>query len=162
MYTPKFKRGDWIKSKKHGRIARIVSLLVECYNIETIDGEGWWLDYASQDNWEITSNPYEESGSSEIPNDIEEAAEEKYPVYWKDYPKDRIARSELSYDANKQRRDAFIVGAKWDREQMMKEAMEVEVVGDKRDLRLIDSTQRCLFDAKRGDWLKIIIVKEEE
>lgn len=32
----------------------------------------------------------------------EEAAEKKYPVYWKDYPKDGIARSELSYDTNKQ------------------------------------------------------------
>ena len=47
------------------------------------------------------------------------------------------------------------------KEQMMEEAVAVEVVGDKRDLRLIDSTQRCLFNAKRGDWLKIIIVKED-
>ena len=45
---------------------------------------------------------------------------------------------------------------------MMGEAVAVEVVGEKRDLRLIDSTQRCLFNANRGDWLKIIIVKEDE
>jgi len=43
----------------------------------------------------------------------EEAAEKKYPVYWKDYPKDGIARSELSYDTNKQCREAFIAGAEW-------------------------------------------------
>ena len=78
--------------------------------------------------------------------------------------------------------DAFIAGAEWQKKQipmpedtvifnkgveegkrlMMEGAVAVEVVGEKRDLRLIDSTQRCLFDAKRGDWLKIIIVKEDE
>ena len=77
---------------------------------------------------------------------------------------------------------AFLAGADWQKEHnplpedtvlfnkgvaegkrlMMEEAVAVEVVGDKRDLRLIDSTQRCLFNAKRGDWLKIIIVKEDE
>lgn len=57
---------------------------------------------------------------------------------------------------------AFKAGAEWQKEQMMKEAVAVEVVGEKRDLRLIDSTQRCLFNAKRGDWLRIIIVKEDE
>ena len=45
--------------------------------------------------------------------DLEEAAEEKYPIYWKNYPKDGIVRSETSYDTNKQCREAFIAGAKW-------------------------------------------------
>lgn len=44
-------------------------------------------------------------------------------------------------------------------EQMKKEAVDVTVVGEKRDLRLDDSTQRGLFNAKRGDWLKVIILK---
>lgn len=57
--------------------------------------------------------------------------------------------------------DGIIAGSEWQKEQMMNEAVAVEVVGDKRDLRLIDSTQRCMFNAKRGDWLKIIIVKED-
>lgn len=52
--------------------------------------------------------------------------------------------------------------AKWQKEQMMKEAVDVQVVGEQRDLRLIDSTQRCLFNAKRGDWLEIIICKKED
>ena len=51
--------------------------------------------------------------------------------------------------------------AEWQKEQMMKEAVGVEVIGEKRDLRIIDSTQRCLFNAKRGDWLKILIIKED-
>lgn len=85
--------------------------------------------------------------------------------------------------------DCFIAGAKWQKEQdnrdmfmsdnrhfnkvyelgkkdmkeqMLKGAVDVQVVGEQRDLRLINSTQRCLFNAKRGDWLEIIIVKEEE
>lgn len=55
----------------------------------------------------------------------------------------------------------YELGKKDMKEQMMKEAMAVQVVGEQRDLRLIDSTQRCLFNAKRGDWLEIIIVKED-
>ena len=52
-----------------------------------------------------------------IDKGLEEAAEEKYPVYWKSYPKDGIVRSESSYDTNKQCRDAFIAGAEWQKEQ---------------------------------------------
>lgn len=57
---------------------------------------------------------------------------------------------------------AYFAGGVNEKAKMMEGAVAVEVVGEKRDLRLIDSTQRCLFDAKRGDWLKIIIVKEDE
>ena len=55
-----------------------------------------------------------------LPANLDEAAEKKYPVYWKDYPKDGIARSELSYDTNKQCREAFIAGAEWAMEQGVK------------------------------------------
>ena len=55
-----------------------------------------------------------------LPLNLDEAAEKKYPVYWKNYPKDGIARSELSYDTNKQCREAFIVGAEWAMEQGVK------------------------------------------
>jgi hypothetical protein len=47
----------------------------------------------------------------------------------------------------------------WD--AFRRKAVDCQVVGKEKDLRLIDSTQRCLFTAKRGDWLKIIIVKED-
>lgn len=56
-----------------------------------------------------------------IDKSLEEAAEEKYPVYWKSYPKDGIVRSDSSYDTNKQCRDAFIAGAEWQKEQDMEE-----------------------------------------
>lgn len=55
--------------------------------------------------------------SEEPDKSLEEAAEEKYPVYWKSYPKDGIVRSESSYDTNKQCREAFIAGAEWQKEQ---------------------------------------------
>lgn len=55
----------------------------------------------------------------------------------------------------------FMKGVAEGKRLMMEEAVAVEVVGEKRDLRLIDFTQRCLFNAERGDWLKIIIVKDE-
>ena len=52
--------------------------------------------------------------------------------------------------------------AEWGAEQLKKEAIFVQVVGDKRDLRLVNPIQRCAFNAKRGDWLNIIILKEDE
>ena len=118
-----------------------------------------------------------------VPNDLEEAARHSeiltYPM-----PEDGdIEKVFKVQEARVFHEIGFIAGAKWQKEQdekeqadlftivaldaaqrakeqMMKDAVAVEVVGDKRDLRLIDSTQRCLFDANRGDWLKIIIVKE--
>lgn len=57
--------------------------------------------------------PFLDTLSEEPDKALEEAAEEKYPVYWKIYPKDGIVRSESSYDTNKQCRDAFIAGAEW-------------------------------------------------
>ena len=83
-----------------------------------------------------------------VSDDLEEAAEKKYPVYWKNYPKDGIVRSESSYDTNKQCRDAFKAGAEWQekqdlgwageihkngynlcKEQMMEGAVEGEICG---------------------------------
>lgn len=71
-----------------------------------------------------------------------------------------LVHSKVSRGVNSAYGIGFLEGAEWAREQMTKEAVGVQVVGEQRDLRLIDSTQRCLFNAKRGDWLKIIIVKE--
>jgi len=75
-------------------------------------------------SWEML-----EEDEKPTPNDLEEVAEKKYPIYWKNYPKDGIIRSESSYDTNKQCRDAFIAGAEWDRGQMMKEAKDGYVSG---------------------------------
>ena len=104
----------------------------------------------------------------ETPNDLEEAAKEfanrdcvtfisrkKGFIAGAEWQKEHDAELiEIAYN------DGITIGMTKQKEQMMKEAVAVEVVGDKRDLRLVDSTQRCLFNANRGDWLKIIIVKE--
>ena len=74
----------------------------------------------------------------------------------------RYLREECSNDDEPSISETARHFAQWQKEQMMNEAVEVQVVGEQRDLRLIDSTQRCLFNANRGDWLKIIIVKEDE
>lgn len=85
----------------------------------------------------------------------------------------RLARHFAEWQKEQDTRDMFMsdnrhfnkvyeLGKKDMKEQMLKDAVDVQVVGEQRDLRLINSTQRCLFDAKRGDWLEIIIVKEEK
>ena len=93
-----------------------------------------------------------------IDEGLEGAAEE----YEKKHTFQRYDGGGFTPEYNETLADAFIAGAEWQKAKMMGEAVAVEVVGEKRDLRLIDSTQRCLFNANRGDWLKIIIVKEDE
>ena len=109
MNTPKFKEGEWIKRKEDGRTAQVLMLLNTCYNLRLADDDGWYLDYDSQDNWEITSNPNEESSSSETPADLEEAA--------------KSHRSTANYggDINLAMEDSYKKGAKWQKEQMMME-----------------------------------------
>ena len=91
----------------------------------------------------------EHSGSSEIPNDLEEAA--------------KSHRSTANYggDINLAMEDSYKKGAKWQKEQMMKEAVEGEVL----DLG-INYLDLSLFDAEKlglaqGDEVKFIIVKED-
>ena len=54
------------------------------------------------------------------PEGLDEAAMVQYPKVWKKYPKDGIIRSEEYYDLNKDRRGAFIAGAKWGAEHLKK------------------------------------------
>jgi len=116
----------------------------------------------------------------------EEAAEKKYPVYWKDYPKDGIARSELSYDTNKQCREAFIAGAEWQyqkdrgefakikaktwcegfdahKEQMLKDAVEAEIhlVGFNNAIFIKEPRVEILDHYNVGDRVRIVILKAE-
>ena len=90
------------------------------------------------------------SGSSEIPNNLEEAAEE-YIKKGKYLPEGFVVRP------------AFIAGAKWDREQMMKEAVEGTVMatkcGDKYQQLLITDWNSS-DGLHNGDKVRIIIVKE--
>ena len=119
-----------------------------------------------------------------VSDDLEEAAEKKYPVYWKNYPKDGIVRSESSYDTNKQCRDAFKAGAEWQekqdlgwageihkngynlcKEQMMEGAVEgVVCYGSKGAYIETDFLGEYDTDVygNPGDKVKIIVVKEDK
>ena len=57
------------------------------------------------------------------------------------------------------RKDAFIAGAQWQREQMMKDAIEVRINRD-RLYNLKPIIHEKYLDYKIGDKVKIIIIKE--
>ena len=58
-------------------------------------------------------------------------------------------------------REAFIAGAEWQKEQMMKEAVDGEVVKDISN-KLAVTAKITLDGFKFGDKVKIIIVKEDD
>ena len=86
-------------------------------------------------------------GSSEIPNDIEDAAE--------DFGKRQGL--ELRPFANK----FFIAGAKWDREQMMKEAVEGEIAKDNRGNNVL-RVGLLNNGFEIGDKVRIIIINQDK
>ena len=86
-------------------------------------------------------------GSSEIPNDIEDAAE--------DFGKRQGL--ELRPFANK----FFIAGAKWDREQMMKEAVEGEIAKDNRGNNVL-RVGLLNNGFEIGDKIRVIISPKED
>ena len=84
---------------------------------------------------------------------LEEAAEKYSDKYCSDWA------YHLEYE------DAFIAGAEWQKEQMMKEAVEAEItVGRLPDDWSLaynpDELHRALLKFKSGDKVKIIIVKQ--
>ena len=95
---------------------------------------------------------YDAKCSSEIPKDLEEAAEE--------YAKEHSFHP-CDYDVTPY--DCFKAGAKWDKEQMMEEAVEGTVMdfSSNRPRPQVD----VLLDPDKyhtGDKVRIIIVKEDE
>ena len=119
---------------------------------------------------ELASHFYELgkiSGSSEIPNDLEEAAEkassDAYPYKdkFREYDKDKVD------EAREYFKEGFLTGAKWDKEQMLKEAVEGVVSIDISDItgREYFSVHCYEFNAtgkfKDGDEVRVIIVKED-
>ena len=75
---------------------------------------------------------YDAKCGIEFSEGLEKAAIAQYPKVWRKYPKDGIIRSEEYYDANEDRRNAFIVGAKWQKDKILKliEARISEIIGD--------------------------------
>lgn len=162
MNTPKFKKGDWIKRKKDGRIARIVMLLKTCYDLILTDGDCWWLDYDYQDNWELTDAPPK--------NKLEEVA------------KNYTDSSEWLIGENLEHIEAaFIAGAEWQKEQdnydtifhkgmmyyrkqMMEEAVEGLMAYEPHLRKVIID----LHDIPNGTWngsgtlVDVIIIKKED
>ena len=106
---------------------------------------------------EIEYNRQRASGSSEIPKDLEEAAEE--------YAKEHSFHP-CDYDVTPY--DCFKAGAKWDKEQMMEEAVEKSVclVPSAELGRLFEPSVSLFGDELKGyvlgDRVHIIIVKEDE
>lgn len=118
MNTPKFKEGEWIKRKEDGRTAQVLMLLRTCYSLRLADDDGWLLDYDSQDNWEIISNPNEESGSSEVPKDLEEAAKSLFPD--PDIEKGTSVFANDEWSEVEKLRKAFILGVQLGAEHLKK------------------------------------------
>jgi hypothetical protein len=68
-------------------------------------------------------------------------------------------------DANQDKREGFIDGAKWQKQQMMQDAIEREVKVDAGGYPYIDGTELYDYEnekplATEGDKIKIIIIKE--
>jgi len=93
------------------------------------------------------------SGSSEIPKDLEEAARKTYPN----------KEGDLCSLHSVLQRAAFITGAKWDREQMMKEAVEMEVGMFGKHLPMLIVTEPMEmkdFPAKHGQTVRVIVLQK--
>ena len=91
-----------------------------------------------------------QSGSSEIPNDLEEAANEYAYRGLPDEMKPYVKPVGDEFIKN------FIAGAKWDRQQMLKEAVECELVCIKDRLAAILPMKE--FQWTVGDKVRVIVI----
>lgn len=90
----------------------------------------------------------------------QEKPSEDFDEHWREFEEWAETYDTADYPTAYTRKDIARHFAEWQKNKMLEGAVDCQVVGKEKDLRLIDSTQRCLFTAKCGDWLKIIIVKE--
>lgn len=113
------------------------------YNI--YKGEEWgFCDFCKRHGcYFIVPNETIKGGSSEISNDLEEAARQYFE------------NLENSWEV----RDVFIAAAKWDREQMMSKAIEATLDNTAYPTRLWFNTY--LSEYSNGDKVRVIIVKED-
>lgn len=89
-----------------------------------------------------------------VPNDLEEAAKKSYPN----------KEGDLCSLHSTLQRAAFIAGAKWDREQIMKEAVEAEgkVVRDINNELAVTAKNVNLDKFKFGDRVRVIVLPKED
>ena len=94
---------------------------------------------------------------SEIPNDLEEAAKELYP-YKERYDIELSYPS--TYDENEEQRKAFITGAEWQKEQIMSEAVEGEILLTPYPTICFDDSKD--YDFKDGQNVRVVVLPKEE
>ena len=94
------------------------------------------------------------SGSSEIPKELKEASEKEYPC-------DKSWMTDSMLDMNAHCQVAFWKGAKWQKEQMMKEAVEHYVIGEIAGSPVGSAIVHYDDTLNPGDKVKIIIIKED-
>lgn len=88
-------------------------------------------------------------------------------VIWKDYKEpisEDLQKFADEWDESLYRSDAVIAGAKWQKEQMLKDAVDAEVNYYETHLLFFPTTIYQLIEKngwKKGDRVKLIIVKEE-
>lgn len=143
-------------------------------NQDDIDTEiGHWMDhlddkycmlvnhYSIQDIKDTAHHFYElgknsattsQDDGSETPNDLEEAADEYEKANTGIYPE--VGQTSI--------RDAFIDGAKWDREQMMKGAVDAIVENWNPDPEPEITIPLNPEEFTRGDKVRVIICKKED
>lgn len=96
------------------------------------------------------------------PEGLEEAAEEYAYTNWEDNDYHEGASEGLPFDAIGHTEKCFKAGAEWQKEQMMKDAAEGEVVKDISNKLAVTAKNVNLDGFKFGDKVQVIIVKEEE
>ena len=146
-------------------------------------GYGGWVDGMEDDDLRGIARHFaqwgaEHRGSSEIPKDLEEAAEKSYPN----------KEGDLCSLHSTLQRAAFIAGAKWQaeqdtrdmfmsdnrhfekvyelgkkdmKEQMMKGAIDAEFCSAGMFMPMIDFKDKRMEGIKYGDTIKVIVIKEK-
>ena len=137
--------------------------------------ESWLREYAEDSQFELgerygykrllsflstleSEKPRNSSGNSEIPKELKEASEKEYPC-------NKSWMTDSMLDMNAHCQVAFWKGAKWQKEQMMQEAISCKVFW--HDGPLLDYTQEQQDNALEriganvGDKVRLIIVKED-
>ena len=107
-----------------------------------------WTDYPK----EAFTMAIDALSRSSLPSELDEAAEK--------YVSTLCDRADEGLRIDTTLESAFIAGAKWQKEQMMKEAVEGEVFLNPYPTISLDDCKD--YDFKDGDKVRIIIIKEEK
>lgn len=144
---PKFKTGD--------RIKPIDSCLGSPRIIEEVC-DSWYvtdqgtLDFEFEDNWELVEEPVSE--------DLEKEMDNYLPTV---FSKDVDGGEPRFTTWFKALRKTAIYFAKWQKQQMMKDAIETDILGDGTGWLSFGYLPECEYDFKEKEKVKLIIIKED-